>query len=393
MATALLLLIYLAFISLGIPDSLFGAAWPAMGEELGTVLSAGGLVTSLISGATIVSSLCSGKILGRFGTGAVTMVSVALTALSLLGFSLAPGFLWLCLLAVPLGLGAGCVDSGLNNYVALHYSANQMNLLHGFYGIGVSLSPYLMSLALEWGSWRQGYGIMAALQGAIGLLLLVTLPLWKRVGQDAGAQEAETKPVPVSRLFRMPGFIAGLLAFAGSCGLEYTAGIWGSTYLVAGRGCSPEAGARGITLYYIGMTAGRMLSGFLAGRLGSRRLVRWGQGLAGLGAAFLLLPLPGWAAVVGLFWIGFGNGPVFPNLLHLTPRHFGRAASQSAMGVQMASSYLAITLLPPLGGLLIQSLGSWALPGYLLSLFGLMGLCTGVVFAPAHGCDTGAEME
>ena len=321
MATALLLLIYLAFISLGIPDSLFGAAWPAMGEELGTVLSAGGLVTSLISGATIVSSLCSGKILGRFGTGAVTVVSVALTALSLLGFSLAPGFLWLCLLAVPLGLGAGCVDSGLNNYVALHYSANQMNLLHGFYGIGVSLSPYLMSLALEWGSWRQGYGIMAALQGAIGLLLLVTLPLWKRVGQDAGAQEAETKPVPVSRL------------------------------------------------------------------------VRWGQGLAGLGAAFLLLPLPGWAAVVGLFWIGFGNGPVFPNLLHLTPRHFGRAASQSAMGVQMASSYLAITLLPPLGGLLIQSLGSWALPGYLLSLFGLMGLCTGVVFARAHGCDTGAEME
>lgn len=381
MASVLLLLIYLAFISLGIPDSLFGAAWPAMGRDLGTALSAGGVVTSLISGATIVSSLLSARVIRRFGTGLVTAVSVGMTALALVGFSLAPGFVWLCLLALPLGLGAGCVDSGLNHYVALHYSANQMNLLHGFYGIGVSLSPYLMAVALERGGWRQGYGLLGLAQAAIGLLLLLTLPLWKRVAHKEGTFQPDATPLPLSRQLRLPGVAAALAAFSCSCGLEYTAGIWGSTYLVAAWGLSPEAGARGITLYYVGMTAGRMLSGFTARRLGSRRLILWGQCLVGLGVAALLLPLPSWGVVAALFVIGFGNGPVFPNLLHRTPQHFGREASQSVMGLQMAASYLGITLLPPLGGVLVQHLGSGMFPIWLLFLFGCMTLATACLFA------------
>ncbi len=381
MASVLLLLIYLAFISLGIPDSLFGAAWPTMGRDLGTALSAGGVVTSLISGATIVSSLLSARVIRRFGTGLVTAVSVGMTALALVGFSLAPGFVWLCLLALPLGLGAGCVDSGLNHYVSLHYSANQMNLLHGFYGIGVSLSPYLMAVALERGGWRQGYGLLGLAQAAIGLLLLLTLPLWKRVAHKEGTIQPNATPLPLSRQLRLPGVAAALAAFSCSCGLEYTAGIWGSTYLVAARGLSPEAGARGITLYYVGMTAGRMLSGFTARRLGSRRLILWGQCLVGLGVAALLLPLPARGVVAALFVIGFGNGPVFPNLLHRTPQHFGREASQSVMGLQMAASYLGITLLPPLGGVLVQHLGSGIFPIWLLFLFGCMTLATACLFA------------
>lgn len=372
MATVLLLLIYVAFISLGIPDSLFGAVWPAMGKELGAALSAGGVVTSLISAATIVSSLMSARVIRRFGTGPVTVASVGLTALALAGFSLAPGFGWLCVLALPLGLGAGCVDSGLNHYVALHYNANQMNLLHGFYGIGVTLSPYLMAAAMEQGNWRQGYQLLAWIQGAIGLLLLITLPLWKRVGHETGESQQAAKPIATFRLFRLPGVTAALAAFCCSCGLEYTVGIWGSTYLVETWGLSPEAGARGITLYYVGMTAGRILSGFTAGRLGSRRLIFWGQCLVGLGVVSLLLPLPAWGAVAAFWLIGFGNGPVFPNLLHLTPRNFGWKASPQVMGLQMAASYFGITLLPPLGGLLLERLGRSTFPVWLLVLFTIM---------------------
>ena len=205
MATALLLLIYLAFISLGIPDSLFGAAWPAMGEELGTVLSAGGLVTSLISGATIVSSLCSGKILGRFGTGAVTMVSVALTALSLLGFSLAPGFLWLCLLAVPLGLGAGCVDSGLNNYVALHYQSRHMSWLHCMWGVGASVGPVIMGRALAAGSWQSGYRVISLMQIVLTAILLFSLPLWKRPDEDGAGVNVTPEHRSLPQLLHIPG--------------------------------------------------------------------------------------------------------------------------------------------------------------------------------------------
>lgn len=370
---ALLAIICLAFIGLGLPDSLFGAAWTVMGRDLGAAMSAGGIVTSLISGFSIVSSLMTSTVLRRFSVGTVTAVSVAMTGLALLGFSQVAAVWQLCLLAAPLGLGAGCVDAGLNAYVALHYGPGQISMLHCFYGIGVTLSPYVMAAALVKTTWRGGYLATAGIQGFICLILVASLPLWRR--GYAPAEETGGR-LPMGRLLALPGAGRALLAFVGSCGMEYAVGIWASTYLVEARGIIPEAAAQCLGVYYAGMTLGRFASGLTAGRLGSRRILLWGQLLAGTGVVLLLVPLPAWGGAAALFLIGFGNGPVFPNLLHLTPVRFGRAAAQGMMGMQMAASYVAITLLPPVAGLLLEHTPAWLYPLYLLTLFFLMFLCT-----------------
>lgn len=374
MATLLLMIIYIAFISLGIPDSLFGTAWPAINQEFGLPVSAAGYVTFTISGCTIISSLVSAKVINKYGTGKVTAISVVMTAAALLGFSFSQNLAWLCLFAIPLGLGAGAVDAALNNYVALHYKSTHMNLLHCFYGIGVSLSPYLMSLALsEQNNWRGGYYTVFMIQGVIALIALFSLPIWKKAHQNMQESVEETsKTVSIAYLFRLSSARAVWLIFISSCAIEYTAGVWGSTFLVHTKGLSAESAAKYLTLYYVGMAAGRLLSGLLADKLTSWKLIHIGQIILVAAIVVLMLPLPTAVSAAALFLVGLGNAPIFPNLLHLTPKNFGKEISQSMMGAQMAASYVGIALMPPLFGLLAQTLGVNMFPYYLMVLFVVM---------------------
>lgn len=378
MATVLLVIIYIAFIGLGIPDSLFGAAWPAIYPQFDVPMSYASFVTILISGGTVISSLISARLINRFGTGKVTAVCTTLTALALLGFSISGSMVWLCLFAIPLGLGAGSIDSALNNYVALHYKATHMSFLHCFYGVGITLSPYLMSLALgAENDWQRGYRIVALIQTAIALITIFSLPLWKKI-RDAAPQE-ESGPVRTLKfreMAAMPTVRTVWLVFIGSCAIEYTCNTWGSTYLVDIKGMAVDEAAEVITLYYIGMTLGRFLSGVLANRLSSWKLIHIGQTVVLIAVILLLLPLPAPAAVAALFLIGLGNGPIFPNLVHLTPRNFGAEISQSVMGTQMAAASTGIMLMPPIFGLLVQGLGVGLFPYYLTAMFLLMIVCT-----------------
>ncbi len=373
MATVLLLVIYIAFIGLGIPDSLFGAAWPAIYQEFGLPISAASCVTLLISGGTVASSLLSARVINRFGTGAVTAFSTCLTAAALLGFSCSNHILWLCLFAVPLGLGAGAIDSGLNNYVALHYKASHMNFLHCFYGIGVSLSPYLMSLALsDQSNWRSGYRTVFYIQLAIAAVTIVALPLWGKAHKKDLVEEGHSaRTVAISVMAKNPSIRWVWLMFLGSCAIEYTCGTWGSTFLVGSKGMAADQAARAVTLFYVGMALGRFLSGVLSHKLSSWRLIHIGLGLIAVSILWLILPLPALAASGGLFLAGLGIGPVFPNLIHLTPQNFGKDISQSVMGTQMAASYIGIMLMPPLFGLLAQGIDVSLFPYFLLVMFGV----------------------
>ena len=371
MSVVLLVVIYVAFVGLGIPDSLFGAAWPAMYPDLDVPVSWGSAVTMVTCCGTIVSSLSSAALINRFGTGRVTAVSTALTAAALLGFAVAPSFLWLCLLAVPLGLGAGAIDTALNNYVALHYHATHMNFLHCAYGMGITVSPFLMSLALSGGTWRDGYLEAAVVQAAIVAATVAILPLWSRVGHES-AGEKDDDPAPRAAsplaLVRRRDIRLACLVFMASVAIEGICNTWCASYLVSARGMAAGAAAGMVTVYYVGVTAGRFLSGVLANRLSSKQLVGLGQAITFVAVLVLLAPLPLSAAPVGLFLVGFGNSPLYPNMLHLTPRLFGRDLSQAVIGVQMAASYVGSLALPPLFGLVAEQVGFWLFPVALLAL-------------------------
>ncbi len=374
MATLLLIVIYIAFIGLGVPDSLFGTAWPAIYTDLNLPVSWASIVTIIVSCGTITSSLLSSWLISRFGTGKITAVSTLMTALALLGFSCSDSMLWLCLCAIPLGLGAGSIDTALNNYVALHYKASHMNFLHCFYGIGVSLSPYLMSLALSKGTWEGGYRAVFWFQLAIAALTVLALPLWKKVRHAQNGEEEEETPRVLSfpALMKMPKVRMACLVFIGYCALEYTCGTWGSTFLVNAKGAAADTAARMVTFYYIGLALGRFLSGVLAGRLHSRQLVKIGQTILLAAIASLFLPLPSAFCSVSLFFIGLGNGPIFPNMLHLTPELFGKDLSQAVIGAEMATSYIGVLLAPALFGLIAQNVTAALFPVYLLVLYALM---------------------
>lgn len=372
MATVLLLIIYIAFIGLGVPDALFGTAWPVLYVEFHLPLAAASYVTLLINACTMLSSLLSARVINRFGVGAVTAVSTALTALGLLGFALPQSLLWLCLFAVPLGFGAGAVDAALNNYVALHYKAVHMNFLHCFYGIGVMISPFLMASSLSGpAGWRGGYRAALALQLCITAVLFAALPLWRRARWHEETAFAETivpQTLSMRQMLHMPAVRMAWLVFLGACAIEVTCGTWGSTYLVAARGLGADAAARAVMLYYMGMALGRFLSGMLARRLTPWQLVRLGE--AGILAAcpLLALPLPASCAAAGLFLAGLGVGPIYPNMTHLTPRNFGEDLSQSVISSQMAAAYVGVMAVPPLYGLLAQAVGAWVLPWFILAL-------------------------
>ena len=374
MATKLLMVIYIAFIGLGIPDSLFGTAWPAIYAEWALPISFGSFVTVIMSCGTVVSSLLSARVIARFGTNVVSAVSTLLTAIALIGFSLAPGLWAMCLLAVPLGIGAGAIDVALNNYVALHYSATHMSFLHCFYGIGVSVSPYIMSLVISGQSgWRGGYRIAFFIQLAITLLLFVTLPLWKKAhGREGGAAETEIKTLTLAQTLKIPGVKQMCGMFITSCGIEYSCGVWGSTFLVEFKHMATDHAARVIMLYYVGMALGRFLSGVLATKLHSWSIIRVGQSVLGAALVILLIPGPAAISAVGFFLVGLGNGPLFPNFNYLAPQTFGEDVSQSVIGVQMAFSYVGIMLVPLLCGVLGQWAGMWIFPVYVLVFYAIM---------------------
>lgn len=370
MATLLLIIIYFAFIGLGLPDSLFGTAWPAIYAEYGLPFSMGSIVTIIITCGTITSSILSARVIARFGTGKVTAVSTSMTALALLGFSLSGNLLPLCLLAIPLGLGAGAIDSGLNNYVALHYNSSQMNLLHCFYGIGITISPYLMSRLLATSAgWRGGYRAASLIQIGIALLLVVTLPLWKKVSGKEAQEETPAKVLSLKELAKIPGVKNMWVLFLCSCSIESVTNCWGSTFLVEHKALVADQAAKIMIFYFVGFTLGRLLSSIFAAKLSCWKLIRMGMAVMGIGMALLLLPLPGFLVGIALFLIGMGNSPLFPNFTYLAPRNFGADISQSVIGSQMAASNTGFLVPPLLCGLLGQVMGMGVFPVYLAVLF------------------------
>lgn len=374
MAALLLAVIYIAFIGLGIPDSLFGTAWPAIYTDFALPISFSSFVTVIVSFGTIISSIISGKLIKRFGTNIVSAFSTLLTAIALIGFSISPSIWTMCLFAVPLGIGAGAIDVALNNYVALHYSATHMSFLHCFYGIGVSVSPYIMSTVIGGNSgWRGGYRIAFILQIAITVLMFSTLPIWKKVhGAENSDADEENSNLSFFELIKIPGVKLMCLLFFASCAIELTCGGYGSTFLVEYKHISADKAATVIMIYYIGETLGRFLSGVLASKMHSWKIVKYGVIILGFALVLLALPLPAFVSAFAMFLIGLGNGPLFPNFNYLTPENFGSDVSQSVMGIQMASAYVGIMLTPVICGILGQIFGMVIFPFYLLVFYIVM---------------------
>ena len=370
MASLLLPVIYLAFISLGLPDSLLGSAWPSMYTELGASLSWAGIVSMIISVGTIVSALCSERLNLRLGTGGVTFLSVMLTAVALLGFSLSTSFWQLCLWAVPYGLGAGSVDAALNNYVALHYESRHMSWLHCMWGVGASIGPVIMGRALAGGTWQGGYRTIALLQFALTAVLLLSLPLWKR--PQANVEGAEFKPHPIPELLRRPGVPQVLLCFFCYSALEATAGMWAASYCTLVRGIDAETAARWASLFYVGITIGRGVCGFLTMKISDQNMIRLGQALIAAGVVLILAPLGQGTLFAGLITVGLGCAPIYPSIIHETPVNFGRDVSMSMTGLQMATAYVGSCLMPPLFGLLAQYVTPTLYPWFLAVILALM---------------------
>jgi fucose permease len=353
----LLIVIYLSFISLGLPDSLLGPAWPTMYKSFSVPVQYAGIISMIVAGGTVISSLFSARLIRRIGVASVTMCSVLLTALALLGFSYSNHFIFLCLLAIPLGLGAGCVDAALNNYVALHYEARHMNWLHCFWGVGAAIGPMIMSAYLSAGkSWSLGYKTVGLIQAGLAIILLFSASLWIGNKTSSNTVEKNHEPVSFPELLKLPGFKQVLLVFFCYCTIEATFGLWGASFLVFTRDYSPEAAARLVSFFYIGITLGRFLSGFITLRLSNQQLVYAGQSVLAAGLIILILPFQS-STLAAFFLVGLGCAPVFPALLHETPENFGIKYSQAIMGIQMASAYIGITLMPFLFGQLASFAG------------------------------------
>ena len=363
----LLAIIYIAFISLGLPDGLLGAAWPSMYPELGVSVSGAGAVSMTIALGTIVSSLMSDRMTCRFGAGKVTAISVAMTACALLGFSACTEYWMLILWAIPYGLGAGGVDASLNNYVALHYSSRHMSWLHCMWGVGASTGPYIMGWVLSNGHhWSGGYRIVGVLQIILTAVLFLSLSLWKNRKTELGTAE----PVPLHRVFTIPGAKEILVTFLCYCGLEQTAALWASSYLTLSRGVERSTAAFFASLFFLGMTLGRGVNGFLTVKFDDKTLIRMGAAVIGVGIGAMLLP--GQMALAGLLLVGLGCAPIYPCIIHSTPANFGPEKSQALIGVQMAFAYIGTLLMPPLFGLIAGSIGAWVMPAYLLAFLVLM---------------------
>lgn len=374
----LLALIYLAFISLGLPDSLLGAGWPVMRTELNVPTHYMGIVAMVISGGTVVSSLASDKLTKKLGTKIVTVASVFLTVIALFGFSFSTKFWMLVFFAVPYGLGAGAIDAALNNYVALHYKAKHMSWLHCFWGVGTIISPFIMGYALTNLKWNDGYRIVGFIQLAIAVLLLATLPVWKI---NKNAKVVEQKPAGIIDALKIKGVPLILIGFFAYCAAEATAMQWASTYFVEVKGVSAEKSATLASLFYIGITAGRFVSGFITDKIGDRKMIIAGTVVLAVGVTALMLPVDSEAlAICAFVTIGLGCAPVYPCIIHSTPVNFGAENSGAIIGIQMASAYIGTTFVPPLFGFLASALGYNILPIYLLAFFALMITMTELTF-------------
>lgn len=367
----LLAVIYLSFISLGLPDGLLGAAWPTVYPEFGVPVSASGVIFITISVGTVISSLLSDRLTRRFGPGKVTSVSTALTAAALFGFAASDSIWALWFWSIPYGLGAGGIDAALNNYVALHYESRHMSWLHAMWGVGASVGPYIMGAVLTAGfTWNMGYVAVGIIQAILVAALFLSLPLWKRsISEDAAASQ----PLTFRQIFAIPGAKELLIAFFCYIALEQTAALWASSYLVLDRSMDATAAAGFAGLFYLGITAGRILNGFLSLKLSDSALIRLGLAVTGIGILLLLIPGGGaFTALAGLVVIGFGCAPIYPCIIHATPEHFGAENSQALIGVQMASAYIGCVLMPPLFGLVADHLGIFLYPAYLLIFLVLM---------------------
>lgn len=389
----LLAVIYVAFISLGLPDAVLGAAWPTMSTDLGAPVSWAGGISMVISAGTIVSALMSDRMTLRFGAGKVTAISVALTALALFGFSMAPSYWVLILFAVPYGLGAGGVDAALNNYVAIHYESHHMSWLHAMWGIGALTGPYIMGYALNAGQgWSWGYRYISILQIVLTAILIFSLPLWKqRVPQPQSietepsaditeqsaaeglAQEPSREPLGIRGVLAIRGAREILIMFFCYCALEQTAMLWASSYMALGKGIDKTTAAMWGSLFCIGITVGRLASGFLTMKLNDPAMIRLGQALVLTGIVIMLLPLPhNIGTIAGLMVIGLGCAPIYPCVIHSTPTYFGKDKSQAIVGMQMAFAYVGSMCMPPLFGLIAQHVSVNLFPSYLVVFLALM---------------------
>ena len=365
MVHLLLAIIYLSFISLGLPDALLGAAWPMMCQEFAVPVSYAGGIALIIAMGTVVSSLLSDRMTKWLGTGRITAISVGMTAVALFGFSVSREYWQLCLWAIPYGLGAGSVDASLNNYVAIHYASRHMSWLHCMWGLGASVGPYIMGMALTAGvGWNTGYRIISLLQIVLTAALLLSLPLWKKRRDEPGADGTRTAPLTMKRIFGIRGSKDVMLAFFCYCGLEQTCILWGSSYFVMHVGLDEETAASLASLFMLGLTFGRFLSGFVTYKLNDTNMIRLGQGIILAGFAVMLLPLGEFAAMAGLTLMGLGCAPIYPCIIHSTPEHFGEENSQALIGIQMASAYVGICCMPPLFGILANHISAGLLPWY-----------------------------
>ena len=378
MATFLLILIYFIYVGLGIPDSTVGSAWPSIYTELNLPISYANFVTVLISLFTIVASMTSARFINKFGTGLVTAVSTFLSALALLGFALSSSIVAFCLLAIPLGLGAGAIDNALNSYVAVRYNSVHMSFLHCFYGVGVSISPVIFSLAIKNASWRVGYKTLFIFQMVLVIIAFCSLPLWNKIKRKEIEMDNEIIPVTLSlkTMAKNSAIRTGWLVFFLTVGLEFTCGTWANAYFVNTLHLAKDSSALILSLYYIGITSGRFVSGLLATRLNSKKIIFAGYSVIALGILVFFLPIPPMIKGSGLFLIGFGNGPAFPHLSHLTPKFFGKNNSQSIMGTQMAVSNFGILVVPPIFGFIAEFLGTDFLPCFLALLLVLLVIFT-----------------
>ncbi|MBQ5318076.1 MAG: MFS transporter [Oscillospiraceae bacterium] len=377
MFSFLIVIIYIAFISLGLPDSITGSAWPVMHGELGVPLSYVGIVTMIIAGCTIISGLTSDWLTRKLGAGLVTAISVAMTAVALFGFSVTESFLPLCFWAIPYGLGAGAVDAALNNYVALHYASRHMSWLHCFWGVGAATGPYIMSYALTSGAgWNNGYRIISVIQIVLTAVLFASLPMWKkRIAENENGEEVKSKGIIGS--LKIKGVPLVLVMFFGYCALEATAGIWASSYLVEYKGTDAETAARFASLFYIGITVGRFVCGFVADKIGDKNLIRIGLAVIAAGLVMIMLPVKiNGVALVGLIVVGIGCAPIYPSVIHATPTNFGKENSQAIIGIQMASAYVGTTFMPPLFGVIAEKINIGLYPFYMAVFAVLMVVCS-----------------
>lgn len=376
--TLILIIVYLSFISLGLPDSLLGSAWPAMYGELGVSISSISWISVITTGGTVLSSLLSGTMIKRFGTARVTLVSILLTAIALLGFAFSGSFLGLCILAIPLGLGAGSVDAALNNFVALYFKASHMSWLHSFWGLGATMGPLILSFFIARGSWENGYLAIGILQLILVAFITSSLPKWKQVeNKDANdASEAEVVFQSKKSVLKKNSVKLSVLAFFLYSAIETTTGLWSSTYLVEYKSLAPEVAARWTSLFFLGITIGRLISGFLTYTMSNKLLIRLGQLICAFGGVLLLVPFSDLFSMAGLLFIGLGCAPIYPSMIHDTPNRFGRGASQSVMGLQVAFAYVGSSIMPLIFSGLVSFSTIGLFPVYILLSVVVMTLCS-----------------